>query len=301
MIAVMQRVEGRELEEFLPHRGANLLIDVVEIVSAREGRTRLTVARGDALGRDVVLRRGPGGGEFISEAFLIEHLALGGICVLKKELLPGHVFFLSSISAFVLADLPKAGEELRGTVLRKKDRGAFRRFEAKLFGEGGRDIGSAEIMAYGAPLEAARGDPPGGADPPDGEPVARSLFDWKDERLVLLDGLVERREDGARFFSRYRADHVFVPGHFPGNPVMMGVVQLQAVADAAWVYAQDRGLRGERRFSGSISKASSGVIADVRGLVLELGEVPVIRSVKKVGFRGKAHPGDVLLIDVSET
>ena len=298
----MQRAEGKALEDFLPHRGTNLIIDAVEIESADKGHTSLRIARGDALGRDVILRRGPRGEEFITEVFLVEHLALGAICVLRRELPPGHIFFFSSILNFDFAEFAKAGEELSGTVSRKKDRGAFRRFEARLSGEGGREICSGEIMAYTAPIESARGEPTSGDEPPRCESVEPSLFDWKDERLILLDGLVERREGGARFSYRYPADHVFVPGHFPGNPVMMGVVEWQAMADAAWAYARACGLAGEKRFSGSLTKAGGGggAVADVKGLVMEIEESPLIRSVRRVSFRGMARPGDVLLIDVSE-
>ena len=299
MIARMQRVEGRALEEFLPHRGANLLIDSAEIESADRGRTSLRIARGDALGRDVILRRGPGGEEFIAEVFLVEHLALGAICVLKQELPPGHIFFFSSVSGFRLAELARAGEELSGTVSRKKDRGAFRRFETSLSGEGGREICSGEIMAYAAP-KTALGEAAGGKEPLVCESLAQGLFDWKDERLVLLDGLVEKRERGARFSYRYTSDHVFVPGHFPENPVMMGVLEWQAVADAAWAYARARGLEGEKEFSGGITKSGGGTVAEAKGLVMELGESPVVRSVRRVSFRDMARPGDVLFIDVSE-
>ena len=54
MIRFVARVEGKALEDFLPHRGTNLLIDAVEIESADRGKTSLRVARGDALGRDVL-------------------------------------------------------------------------------------------------------------------------------------------------------------------------------------------------------------------------------------------------------
>ncbi len=297
MISAVVRIKGETLEEYLPHRGTNLLIDWAEVESADRGRTSLRMSRGDGLGRDVILRRAPGGGEVITETFLVEHLALGAICVLKREIPAGHAFFFSSVSGFSFPGLARAGETLSGLVVRKRDRGAFRRFEGSLSGEDGRAICSGEIMAYAAPLEAAGGEASRG-EAPEGEAVARSLFDWKDERLVLLDRVLEKDERGARFVYRYPPDHVFVPGHFPGNPVMMGVCQWQAVADAAWAYGRARGLEGEGKFSGSLTKADGGKVADVKGLVMELGEIPVIRSVRRVSFRNMARPGDVLFIEV---
>lgn len=299
MIRLVTRVEGKALEGFLPHRGTNLLIDAVESESTVRGETSLRVERGDALGRDVVLRSGPGGEEFVGEVFLVEHLALGAICVLKQELAPGHIFFFSSVSGFRFAELARAGERLSGAVVRKKDRGAFRRFEVCLSGEGGREICSGEIMAYAAPVETARDEASSVDEPPGGEPVTRSLFDWKDERLVLLDRLVEKTERGAKFSCSYPRDHVLVPGHFPGNPVMMGVVQWQAVADAAWAYARAAGLEGEHRFSGSLARPGGGAVAEVKGLAMDLGESPVIRSVRRVSFRETARPGDALIVEVA--
>jgi 3-hydroxyacyl-[acyl-carrier-protein] dehydratase len=74
--------------------------------------------------------------------------------------------------------------------------------------------------------------------------------------------------------ARYRVtgDEPFLAGHFPGNPVFPGVLQLEALAQA-----------------GAIA-----VLADAR----YANRLPLFGGVEAVRFRRVVQPGDELVLDV---
>jgi 3-hydroxyacyl-[acyl-carrier-protein] dehydratase len=85
---------------------------------------------------------------------------------------------------------------------------------------------------------------------------------------------VDAFEPGVSITARYRVtgDEPFLAGHFPGNPVFPGVIQLEALAQA-----------------GAIA-----VLADAR----YAGKLPLFGGVEKVRWRRLVRPGDELLLSV---
>ena len=85
---------------------------------------------------------------------------------------------------------------------------------------------------------------------------------------------VDALEPGVSVQGRYRVtgDEEFLAGHFPGNPVFPGVLQLEALAQ-----------------SGAIA-----VLADDR----YAGKLPLFGGVEKVRFRRLVRPGDELVTEV---
>jgi 3-hydroxyacyl-[acyl-carrier-protein] dehydratase len=86
---------------------------------------------------------------------------------------------------------------------------------------------------------------------------------------------VESLEPGGTVIASYRVtgDEPFLAGHFPGNPVFPGVLQLEALAQA-----------------GAIA-----VLADER----YAGRLPLFGGVEKVRFRRLVRPGDTLRLEVA--
>lgn len=85
---------------------------------------------------------------------------------------------------------------------------------------------------------------------------------------------VDEFEPGASITARYQVtgDEGFLAGHFPGNPVFPGVIQLEAMAQA-----------------GAIA-----VLADQR----YGGKLPLFGGVEKVRWRRLVRPGDELVLSV---
>ncbi len=79
---------------------------------------------------------------------------------------------------------------------------------------------------------------------------------------------------GLRVLARYSVtgDEAFLAGHFPGNPIFPGVLQVEALAQAGAV----------------------AVLADERFT----GKLPLFGGIEKVRFRRQVVPGDELVLTV---
>jgi 3-hydroxyacyl-[acyl-carrier-protein] dehydratase len=86
---------------------------------------------------------------------------------------------------------------------------------------------------------------------------------------------VDELVPGVQVTARYRVtgEEAFLAGHFPGNPIFPGVIQLEALAQAGGI----------------------AVLADER----YAGKLPLFGGVEDVRFRRRVVPGDELLLDVT--
>lgn len=85
---------------------------------------------------------------------------------------------------------------------------------------------------------------------------------------------VDELVPGERVRARYRVtgDEAFLAGHFPGNPIFPGVIQLEALAQAGAV-----ALLADERYAGSL---------------------PLFGGVEGVRFRRQVTPGDEITLAV---
>lgn len=98
----------------------------------------------------------------------------------------------------------------------------------------------------------------------------KTIIPHRDD-MLLIDS-VELTESGAAHGTyTVKGDEFFLRGHFPGNPVVPGVILCEIVAQASCVLIQD-----EMR-----------------------GRTPYYAGIDKVRFRRMVRPGDTIEISVS--
>lgn len=92
------------------------------------------------------------------------------------------------------------------------------------------------------------------------------------EPMLLLDEVILNEDGSATGYYKVRGDEFFLQGHFPGNPIVPGVIQCEMMAQSACALFEEE---------------------------MKAGTLPVYTGLDKVRFRGMIHPGDQIKIDVS--
>ncbi len=90
--------------------------------------------------------------------------------------------------------------------------------------------------------------------------------------MLLVDRILEVSETHCEGLKNVTINEAFFQGHYPGRPIMPGVLILEAMAQAGAV-----------------------ILLGTEGLK---GKVPVIGAIDEVKYKRPVVPGDQLLIDV---
>ena len=115
--------------------------------------------------------------------------------------------------------------------------------------------------------------------------------------FMLVDRIIEQSGDGNRIvgLKNLTFNELFFQGHFPDNPVMPGVLQLEAMAQVAGVMLNSRsGNEGRIAYFMSIGNAKfRKVVKPGDQLIIEVETVRMRSRMALV--KGKAFVGDNLV------
>ena len=115
--------------------------------------------------------------------------------------------------------------------------------------------------------------------------------------FMLVDRIIEQSDDGNRIvgLKNLTFNELFFQGHFPNNPVMPGVLQLEAMAQVAGVLLNSRsGNEGRIAYFMSIGNAKfRKVVKPGDQLIIEVKTVRMRSRMAVV--KGKAFVGDNLV------
>lgn len=102
--------------------------------------------------------------------------------------------------------------------------------------------------------------------------------------MLLLDRILQRDENSIRCEKRFFDDEFFFQGHFPGQPIVPGVIQCECCLQAGAVLLHQR--------------LAAQVSADDESAAPSENLVPVATRMDSVKFKAMVHPGDVVEISV---
>ena len=146
-----------DLHAYIPHRGPNLLLDQLVIrADGKEGIGEVLVLPGDARGRELFGRLGPGGVPCWSEPFLGEILALCGIVLVRDELTAmGKEGVFSMVSRIAIGRLLRLDRPVRARAELMRSRSGFWQFGGGIE-QDGEVIFSGEFMGSQRQLGVGR-------------------------------------------------------------------------------------------------------------------------------------------------
>ncbi len=304
----MSTLTIKDIENRIPHRFENLLLDQCDVNGDDQSKFNVSLNKGDSYGRDLFIYDYEGTPS-IPTPLLSEISALACI-VSAGEIKPGTFAYFAAIANFSIESTPfKAAEDIHGTTQKISGKNGFYKYRFEISTKSNRATG--QLMAYY--------DTSGNSDVtlkpiefPDaihsairnGSPV--TPFEHKQHNMTFIDTVHLVNTNEALYGYQYPLSHPLIKGHFPNNPVMMGVCQWQMLEDAmSHYFAQFNGPTVvEKTCNAVIVKSNLTPVCELKSATLigknTNGQWHVhTKSIKKVLFKQRVEPNDQLYLIVT--
>ena len=100
--------------------------------------------------------------------------------------------------------------------------------------------------------------------------------------FLFLDAILEHDETGLKASRKLEENESFFEGHYPGNPIMPGVLMCEAVFQAGAVFLAHR----------------AGISTSTDNHTEEAGPTPILSRIQDARFKRIVKPGDTIEVDV---
>ncbi|MAH80506.1 MAG: hypothetical protein CMP39_02335 [Rickettsiales bacterium] len=303
-------IDQEKIKEHIIHRYENILLDriLVEELDNGKGDLELCITDNDPLGRDIFLTERKFKEKVIMTPIFMEIMALAAItCSGKVE--EGQVVFFTGISQFEkFSELP-VGQTNKGFVEKLSEKKGFLKYKGDLKTESGQIAATGSMTAYFMQESEQEGDSATKKtielpSQKDVIPLNKSTYP-KQVDMVIANTISVLSDSSCIVNYTYPTDHPLNKGHFPGNPVMMGVMQWMSVADALTAFLEAQEKDGECRISCNavIANQDNVVIAEFKKVECKawinvdgIGNQADIIKTNRIVFRSMVKPGDTLSI-----
>ena len=250
---------------------------------------------------------------------LVEMMALGSI--LNTGQIPeGHFAFFAAISKFEKEGSFHVDAPIEGKCELLSEKANFHRYKATL--TQGKASASSQLMAFFTDGNIAKDSSSAKIKDLPSLSTLSSIQapTFKSPHLWLIETLLYQNTEEKRviFEYTYPTDHPCTKGHFPGNPVMMGVMQWLMVEDALSALIQNNTQDSNHslipnsalipgtvlRCHADILLADGTTVCEIKNASALLSETQdslkaTLASTQKVLFREMVKPGQRLLIDLT--
>ena len=291
-------INQETIKEHIIHRYENLVIESVDITSTDPiaGTFVTDIKTEDTLNREIFYTTGKT--STVIEQTLTEMIALASIVCCGK-LKEDEMAIFSSISNFKCEGNFLLGTPINGTVAKVSDKGGFIRFRGETTQEEGSGKASADVLAFFTKASHVTDniktvDLP---ETPDNTDIPRDWF-LKNPNMIVADTIRNASEETFSTQYTYPTTHPFIKGHFPNNPLMMGIMQWMSVVDALVAYAKTHTVSATSlTCDAQLIKTNGALVTELKAVSVTLlteagGLIPKLNSTKRVYFRSMIKPGE---------
>ena len=291
----MTQIEEYQIEDYVLHRYENVLLDHAN----NDGQLAVTITENDALNRDF-FRTNYNESPCLASTIAMEILALGAI-VSQGEPIPGMMaIFAGMLNVSLHMPLPM-GERITGTTQKVSDKGGFIKYKGSLYCNDS-CLAEGSILAFVTESLTTNDAVKKVDDPPkvqEGQPVSKDRT-YKDPYLHMVDQYISDTETTCLTSYTFPETHPLIKGHFPGNPLMMGVLQWLTIEDACRQYARIHCEQAPVIIKGNaiLFKADSSLVAEVKQFEVKVthqGQTAArLTHTKRISFRQMVRPKDTV-------
>ena len=291
------------IEKYMLHRYENILVDTVKIPDADtiQGSLELNIPTNDPLNRTLFFKDHLNQQSVLNISIYMEILALAGIVILQtaikdKPNIDATIIF-ATISNFEKLGHYPVGSDLKGNLTFISSKKGFTKFSGTLETNSSQ-ICKGTICAFEKPPSTPQPTPT--ASDITFPTITKTIYSktnrHKPDNMILCDTITKISSKECLSTYTYPDSHPLTKGHFPSNPIMMGVMQWMAIEDALCAFLEQEVISGNHEWTlnASIYNQDKIKIADLSRLKLEswINEPHIknqteIKATHKINFRRK--------------
>ncbi len=308
---MIQTITKSDIESRLIHRHENLLIDSVFIDLYSEkcaGTFDVTISDPDPEGRHIFLKTKKMGQRVIIATAYMEILALASI-VCSGQLKPGEMVIFTGISQFKKYGDLLSNVKVEGNTLKLSEKKGFMKYHGQLT-QNGVLIGEGQMTAFFTQQDTQNDSPKYIESLPDLTPLYAfsTPHAEKSPWMTVCDHVISIHDDAILTDYTYPTDHPLIKGHFPSNPLMMGIMQWMSLEDALYAYClhHKRISHFSIQCDAIIFNDTGVLIAEYKGVTAsayfgmpEYCDQVEITETQRLIFRSMVKPGQRILTQIS--